>query len=169
VSPRRVLQAGMPWLSPPLPTWVSWPRPWAPCAAGFSFLAGAAGPGGGHGRCPLGEPWGPALAGLSPPGAREDGGGGEGDRYRPCSRAAAATRRAVNYNLLAVNKCCLAQISVRGAALRPLTPGETGDETGRDASAALLPGAGLSNAAPANPSQGGKQPGWKFPFFFLLG
>lgn len=43
----------------------------------------------------------------SPHPAWEDGGRAEEERYHPRSHAAAATRRAVNYNLLAVNKCCV--------------------------------------------------------------
>lgn len=56
----------------------------------------------------LGEsPGGPALAAFSPPGAWEDGGSGKEKKYHPCSHATAAMRRAVNYNFLTVNKCCV--------------------------------------------------------------
>lgn len=114
VSPRRVIQAGTPWVSRSLLGWVSWPRLQAPPrrsdAVGFS--PGAARHRGGTQQVPppskLDESsGGSALAGLCPPGACEDGGSGKEERNHPCSQAVAAPRRAVNYNLLAVNNCCV--------------------------------------------------------------
>lgn len=53
-----------------------------------------------------GSPGGPSLAGLSPGSVCEDGGSRKEERNHPCSQAVAAPPRAVNYNLLAVNRCC---------------------------------------------------------------